>query len=358
MNTKYGLICSSKTLQQEDSSKNFVGMTRKVYNEISSEQGDQSALSQLQDEILHNLKLTVEIIDFCRASGIDHYRLSPAIFGIIANPSNDLSVSDLPNSEEVLDAVRLVGATSITKGVSLSVQPDKFCKLIDDDENVVNKSIKEINFYSWFFDQFGAQENISYPILLHLNSQPAKDNHDSYCDFTDQFFENFQKLDSAARKRLVLKNADNGSWSALNLFKYMHVYCYEEHDFGFPLSYNNLFDKINPSEIEGSPVEQQINVGAFYETWGGVVPVFTWSESAPGDNSRKLAKELTSDIPDFGYQIKWEVDVTDKDIAILKMLAGEGPSRISEESLRKITRTKYDKVTNSFNALYQAVTRR
>jgi hypothetical protein len=157
---------------------------------------------------------------------------------------------------------------------------------------------------------------------------------------------------------LVLKNADNGTWSALNLFKYMHVYCYEEHDFGFPLSYNNLFDRINPSEIEGSIVEQQTNVGAFYETWGGVVPVFTWTESAPGDNPRKLNKELTSDIPDFGYQIKWEVDVTDKDIAILKMLAGEGPSRISEESLRKITRTKYDKVTNSFNALYQAVTRR
>ncbi len=357
MNTKYGLICLSKILQQDDHDLNsFRGLSRKQFSEISSSEGEDKAVQILSDDILHNIELTVRIIDFCRDSGIDHYRLNTAIFGIVADPSFDIHVSHLPNYELIEEGFKNIGRTSITKGVSLSIQPDKFCKLIDDDESVVDRSVQELNFYSWFFDKIGAQENVSSPILLHVNSQPQKDDHDAYCDFVDRFFENYQKLDKHTQSRLVLKNAESGSWNAFGLFKYLHVYCYEEHDFGFPLAYNNLFDELNPSDISGATVEQQVNVGAFHETWKGVVPVFTWSESkSPG--SRSHAKELSQPIPDFGYQIKWEVDVTDKDIAILKLLGPDAPSRISAEELANISRKKYRKVENNYNALYESARR-
>ncbi len=354
MNTKYGLICNSKILKEEDPNKDFVGLTRKNFSSLSAEKGDEVALQKLKDDILFNLKLTVEIIDHCRAIGIDHYRLNTSIFGIVADPGFQINFDDLPDKEKLIEAIKDIGRTSITKGVSLSIQPDKFCKLIDSDDAVVEKSVKELNFYSWFLDTLGGQPNISCPITLHLNSQPEKDDHESYCDFADRFFENFSMLDSGARDRLVLKNADHGSWSSFNLFKYMHVYCFEEHDYGFPLSYNNLFDAINPSKIDGSIVEQQINVGAFNETWKGVVPVFTWSESKNPENPRSHAAQLSGPINDFGYQIKWEVDVTDKDIAIIKLFESDEKSRISQEELAKITRGRYERVTNNYNALYEA----
>ena len=238
MNTKYGLVCNSKVLQQEDESNTFVGITRKAYADLAAQQGNDAALEKLQNEVFHNLKLTIKIIDFCRDSGIDHYRLSSSIFGILSDPSFDISIKDLPRKQDVLSLIKSIGTTAITKGVSLSIQPDKFCKLIDEDSSVVEKSIEELNFYSWVFDEMGMQENISSPILLHLNSQPEKEDHDSYCDFCDRFFENFSKLDRSTQSRLVLKNADAGTWSAFNLFKYLHVYCFEEHDFGFPLAFN------------------------------------------------------------------------------------------------------------------------
>jgi UV DNA damage repair endonuclease len=356
MNTKYGLICLSKILKEEDPSNTFIGLTRKDYGKLSSEEGDKEALARLKSDIMHNLDLTVKIINFCRDSSIDHYRLNTSVFGILADPSFDIEVKDLPKSDDVIEAIQEIGRTAITKGVSLSIQPDKFCKLIDDDDTVVEKSVKELDFYSWFLDTLGAQPNISSPITLHLNSQPPTEDHESYCDFADRFFENFKGLSSNTQKRLVLKNADHGSWNAFNLFKYLHVYCFEEHDFGFPLSYNNLFDALNPSAIDDATVEQQINVGAFHETWGGVVPVFTWSEAkAPG--SRSHAADLSGHISDFGYQIKWEVDVTNKDIAILKLFGDDAPSRMSEEALRAMTHQRYAHVTNNYNALYEAAHR-
>ena len=353
MNTKYGLICISKILQEEDSGNTFRGLTKKQFSDLAREQGQESAIKQVSDDLVHNLGLTVKILDFCRLNGIDHYRLNLSIFGILSDPSVDLSITDLPNYNSVLELIRDIGRTSITKGVSISIQLDQFCKLIDEDDTTVQRSVKELNFYSWFLDKIGAQENISSPILLHLNSANIKDDHESYCNFVDSFYESFKTLDKNTQNRLVLKNAQSGPWSAFNLFKYLHVYCYEEHDFGFPLSYNNLYDGINPSSIDGSVIDQQVNIGAFNETWHGVVPVFTWSEAIE-ENSNRHAKELSKPIPDFGYQIKWEVDVTDKDIAILKLLGPPDPTRMSAEELLALAQKKYRKVSDNYNSLYES----
>ncbi len=356
MNTKYGLICISKILQEEDSSNAFRGLSKKQFSDLSREQGDKAAINQLVADLIHNLELTSKVIHFCRDKGIDHYRLNLSLFGLLADPSFDISFEDLPKQEILLEAIRDIGRTSITKGVSVSIQPDKFCKLIDSDELTIQRSIKELDFYSWFLDSLGAQENISAPILLQLNSQPEKDDHDHYCDFVDNFYKNFKELSSNTQRRLVLKNADSGSWSAFNLFKYLHVYCYEEHDFGFPLAFNNLYDQLNPSTIENGTIDPQVNIGAFHETWNGVVPVFTWSEPKEAGSSRH-AKELSAPIPDFGYQIKWEVDVTDRDIAILKLFDPEDPARMTAEQLIAMAQKKYKKVSDIYNALYESARR-
>ena len=49
--------------------------------------------------------------------------------------------------------------------------------------------------------------------------------------------------------------------------------------------------------------------------------------------------------------------MTDKDIAILKLLGPDAPSRISAEELAQISRKKYRKVENNYNALYESARR-
>ena len=121
MNTKYGLICLSKILQQENHDLNsFRGLSRKQFSEISSSEGEDKAISILGDDILHNIELTVRIIDFCRESGIDHYRLNTAVFGIVSDPSFDINISDLPNFEHIEEGFKNIGRTSITKGITIN----------------------------------------------------------------------------------------------------------------------------------------------------------------------------------------------------------------------------------------------
>ena len=352
MNNKYGLICVCNTLKEEDPSNAFQGMTRKEFTQIVSKSDEASALKQLEDQILHNLTLTCKIIEFCRANHIDHYRLNQSIFGIAEDSSVDIDLRKLPRFDEITENIHQVGVSAISNMVSLSIQPDIFCKLNDDDEKIVENSISELNFYGWFLDTIGVQKNYSSPIICSVGNQPASDSHDDIIQFVESFIEKFNELDESVQKRLSFKNDDAGAWSSLTLFKYFHVYCREKFGNGMALSYDNLHDLCNPSYIEKELVDPNVNVGAYHETWGGVVPVFTWSEAMePG--SKKHSVEYSAPIPDFNYQIKWECDAQSRDKAILKLLTPTEEFKITEEMLKTMTRKKYTDASDYYNKLYQ-----
>ena len=222
MNNKYGLICVCNTLKEEDPSNAFQGMTRKEFTQIVSKSDEASALNQLEDQILHNLDLTCKIIEFCRANHIDHYRLNQSIFGIAEDSSVDIDLRQLPRFDEITEKIHQVGVSAISNMVSLSLQPDIFCKLNDDDDQIVQNSISELNFYGWFLDTIGVQKNYSSPIICAVGNQPSSDSHEDIIDFVERFMEKFAELDESAQKRLSLKNDDSGAWSALTLFKYFH----------------------------------------------------------------------------------------------------------------------------------------
>ena len=353
MNNKYGLISNSLILKEADASFGFKALTRKQFNEIKQSSEEEEAIHNICQNILNNIEVTCDTIDHCRNIGADHYRLNNSLFGLIQDPTFDIDLDDLPCAKEIKSKLTEIGKTAITKSVSLSVHLDSFCKLNDDDDAVVDKTVKEINFWSEILSAIGLQENYSSPIITQINNQPKSSKHDDMVAFVDKFFENFKELDEGAQKRLVIKNADVGDWSCLNLFKYFHVYCSEQHDHAFALSYDNLHDTHNISKMDGAEamVEPQINIGAFHETWGGVVPVFNWSEPK-SPNSKSPAATISEPIPDFNYQIKWELEFLDKDHSIVKILQ-PSEEKISEEIIKKITRKKYTAVSSVYNRLYE-----
>jgi len=171
------------------------------------------------------------------------------------------------------------------------------------------------------------------------------------------FYSNFEKLNKDTQKRLVLQNEEQGFWNPINLFKYFHVYLNEKYEKGMVLSYSNVADTINPGKIEDIQIEKEINIGAFHETWMGVVPIFYWSERQ-NLQSKTPVEFLTDGIPYFNYNIKWECDIKSKDKGIIKFTMPEEEDKVTEEVIITITKAKYQKsrdTSRAFNALYDKV---
>ena len=359
MNVRYGLIVTSELLKEKepDGSYTFAGLTQKTFSSIAEQSGQDEALSELGKRILHNLDLTENIIEFIPKVNINHYRISSSIFSLASDFSDKLKVqvSELPNYKDILNKIRSIGVVARQNSVTLSVYPDSTNSLISDDDEVIDRTVNELNFHSWFFDNAGFPSNASNPIIIKPLSQPKDNTHKSAVECVQKFYENFQKLKEETQNRLVVQNEDQGYWNAVNLFKYFHVYLNEKHDEGMILSYYNVADERNPSELEKDLIiEQVVNVGAFHETWKGVVPVFLLSEKT-GSTSKTPVDYLSEGIPDFNYGIKWECDVKKRDKAIIKFTMPEEEDKVTEEVIITITKNKYKKsrdTSRAFTALY------
>ena len=298
--------------------------------------------------VLHNIGLVQKIIARCGEIGIRHYRI-PNSF-LCVNFLN-LDLNDLYNSEEIINGIRNIGSLSRARSVTISIHADPLNSLVGSD-NVIESSIKELEFYGKIFKLMGLSRNVANPIVITLD--PPSDFNET-TEFMDEFYSNFKRLDKDTSTRVVVSNGHKGFWNCVNLFKFVHVYLWEQYNKLIPLAFNLKNDIINPSEINSSQVETEVNVGAFHATWNGVVPVFTWTEL---DDDLKQKDTLSKPIPDFGNFIKWECDVKDKDIAIFELLHPDEERKITDYDLNSAVTSAYSSAKQNysdyskFNMLY------
>lgn len=359
MNVQYGLIGTSELLKEKDpdNSYTFSGLTQKNFQSLKDSSGLSSALSELSNRIHHNLNLTENIIEFLPKIDISHYRISSSIFSLISDFSDevDVAVGDLPDYEEISSKIRALGFLARQNNITLSVYPDSTNTLIDEDGNGVEATVRELNFHSWFFETAGFPSNPSSPIIIKPFAQPKNETHAGAVDCVKNFFDNFKELNKETQNRIVLQNELEGFWNPVNLFKYFHVYLNEKYDEGMTLSYSNYADSKNSGSFDGEElVESEVNIGAFHETWRGVVPIFLWSERDSSDPNIP-ADYLSEAIPDYSYNIKWECDVKKRDKAIIKYTMPQEEDKVTEEVIMTITRNKYKKskdAARAFNNLY------
>jgi hypothetical protein len=358
MNVLYGLIGASELLREKslDQSYVFAGVTESKFNEVKSEDGIEAACLLLSSSIHHNLTLTENIIDFLPKINISHYRISNSIFSILSDftKNQSMSIDDLPDHLEIANRIRQIGFLARQNDITLSVYPEYSHNLVTDDDESFSLCEKELNFYSWFFETAGFPSNASNPIIITPKSEPTSDSHDSAVDLVKSFYSNLKKLNQETQKRLVVQNKSSGFWNCVNLFKYFHVYLHEKFNHGMSLSYFNLADDNNPGAFTkgGDTVEAEVNIGAFHETWMGVVPIFLWSELGPKGGALDF---LSGPIPNYNYNIKWECDVRKRDKAIIRYTMPEDEDKVTEEVIMTITKNKYKKskdFSRSFNALY------
>lgn len=296
-NMKFGLVCISEILK--DRKIAFQSMTRKKFNSLDRN----VAINELSKKILHNAKVTAQVIVHCASNGISHYRVSSALFPLITDTTLNLSYDLLPDYVAICDNLRFAGDHARKVGITLSSHPDQFNVLASYTQATVDRTINELNHQAWVLDTMGCPADFSTPMCLHVSKAPDL-SVESIIQYRQRFISNLAKCDLGVRRRIVLENEDSGYWNCENLYTLF--------GFSFPLVYDNLHDQCFPSK--------ENYVERFKNTWGGYTPVFHLSEGIC--ESRSHSDYITT-IPECvlnNPDCIWEVEVKAKDKCIIKLL--------------------------------------
>jgi len=323
-----GLTCISEHLKDKDKKKySFRTMTRKRFNDLCVSTGRDEALQELSERILHNIVTTENILFHCGNSNIGHYRFSSNLFPLITDPTLEISFSDLPNANRIINKLKSIDPSR--HNVSVGMHPDQFNVLASQNEEAVLKTVNELNFQAWFLDTMGLPQDHTVPMNIHVNYTPKTD--EGLGMVADRFYNNLMHCDAGVFNRLTIENEDKGFFNVDNCINFSE-YLLDTYDFNLPVCYDNLHDFCNPSEERNlifqaercayTWVSTRQPTEAPYNNF--ISPVFHWSEGRP-DKPRAHADYFAlGNLPphiaiDPDYPAKWECEVKAKDKAIFTL---------------------------------------
>jgi UV DNA damage endonuclease len=306
MTAKLGLCCISEILKDDNHA--FQTLTRTYFNKMKRE----DALIKLRAIASNNFTVTRLVIEHCQKIRISHYRLSSSLLPLVTCSETfpDYRFEQSLYKCDAFDNLKACVQKALKNGFSFSSHPGQFVVLGSTKPDVVEASIRELEFHARLHDALGLPQNHSNPINIHVGCSPQ--NGETIDEFVARFYEGYFKLSYSVRNRLTLENDDKGVFNCENLYN----------TFGenFVLCYDNLHNIINPSAECGKFWREK-----YQTTWNNFTPIFHWSEGLE-NNAKRSHTEFVSHFPvDFeGFSGILEVEVKMKDKAILQFLKNNG----------------------------------
>lgn len=291
---RYGLCCISLNLKEQGFSHQT--MTYKRFSSLPREE----ALRILGDRIQNNLCVTNKTIEFCGEHNYV-YRVSSDIFPLITYDEANVNLEDLPNYESIQKEFDSIAQTISSSGVRVSCHPSEFNVLASLNQKAVDKTIKELNFYSSFFDRIGLETNYNNPMNIHIHNKSG-----THEQIIERFMRNFNRLDDNCKSRMVIENDDKvNCWNVKELIEIFNPAT------NIPITFDYLHHKCNPCDMN-----EQEALEACYLTWGEYKPLFHYSESKPGNNPRAHADFAENPFNNYGLEFDLDFELKMKDYAI------------------------------------------
>jgi UV DNA damage endonuclease len=293
---RLGLCCICLALEDLERPLSFQTMTYKSFS--SMERG--SALGVLGGRILNNMETTLAALRYCAGRDLC-YRFSSDLFPLLTYGPADVRMDDLPQSEQINGAMDDIRSFLFESGVRVSTHPDQFNVLASDNEDALERTVRELNFQSWFMDRIGCPADHNSPINLHINS-----NKGSRDEVVDRLLRGMDRLDENCRGRIVFENDDKASsWSVRLLLVHMHRRT------GVPITFDFLHHRCHPDGLsEGDAL------ALCHATWKGITPLFHYSESREGTNPRAHADYPSEKPETYGLDFDLDFEFKMKDRAI------------------------------------------
>ncbi len=298
------LCCISNILAEQG--YKFRTMT---YKSFSSKDKTES-LEKLSEIIINNFSVTREIINHCAANNIKGYRLSSDLCPVIKHPSVMLELEDLPNYKLIEEEINNVSAAIKNTGIRVSAHPSEYITLTSEDPIKVNHSLIDLEFHAEIFERLNLSKSYYNPLNIHVRKEGDPE------ELSKTFIDNYNKLSSNVKSRLVLENNDTGkTWTVEILKKYFYD------TYNIPVTYDNLHHNMLNNNMS--------HEDAFflaYSTWN-CTPIFHYSE---GKNGTRAHRDMAEDLPvNYDKDVLFDVELKSKDYAILDIL-----KRYNEREIR------------------------
>ena len=223
---------------------------------------DRGGEKMLGEMILANLDSLQKILEWNKKKKITVFRIGSDLFPWMVR----YNIHELYNIDDIHYRCLEIGDFATKHNIRLTFHPGAFNVLCSPDEDVVNRTIQELNDHSTIFDLMGFKPSPYNKINIHVGG--------TYGDkqsALERWKANYYRLNENTRKRLTIENDDKASMYSVKDLMQLHEMCNRE----LPIVFDYFHHKFN----SGGWTEQEALTAAV-STWPrGVVPVVHYSES-------------------------------------------------------------------------------
>lgn len=262
------------------------------------------ALARLNRLCLANADALAAALQFCHENGIGCFRINSRILPLKTHPDQGYRLEDLADGSEILRRFEACGAFARTHRLRTCFHPDQFIVLNSQRPEVVEASIRELEYQAEVAQWVGAD-------VVNIHAGGA---FGDKLRALDSLARSLDRLSDRVRSRLTVEN-DDVLFTPADLLPF----CRRE---GVPLVYDVHHHRCNPDEwSEREATEMAI------ATWDRE-PLFHLSSPLEGWDGPKPRRHHdfidVRDFPLFWKKIKpltVEVEAKAKEVAVLQLMA-------------------------------------
>jgi UV DNA damage endonuclease len=260
------------------------------------------ALAKLSRLCMANADSLLASLQFCAENGIGSFRIGSQILPRTTHPQQGYNLHELPDGDQIVSRFKECGKFAYNRNIRTCFHPDQFVVLNSPRPEVVEASIKELEYQSEVAEWVGADVVNIHAGGAYGEKQKA----------LDEFARNLNRLSRRARCRLTIEN-DDKTYTPADLLPL----CKKE---GIPLVYDVHHHRCNRDALS---VEETTEFAL--TTWDRE-PLFHISSPIDGwDGAKPERHHDFIDVKDFpecwrDLAITVEVEAKAKEVAVLKLI--------------------------------------
>lgn len=295
-----GYACINVTLQN---SKPKVTTGRTIRKDGFMKKGI-GACSQIA---LQNTKDLFRIVVWNKNHGIHFYRMSSDIVPW----ASEYNLQDLPDYDEIKLWLGKIGEYAYKNDQRLTYHPGPYNVLSSPNEDVVNKTIRDLEHHSEMMDLMGLSHSPYNKINIHIGGVYGDKKGSA-----KRFCQNFERLTPMCQRRLTIENDDS-----VNKFSVADLYQYIFTDINIPIVFDYHHHSLNTGDLSE---EDALELALC--TWPeGIIPVVHYSESKSlHEANAKIRPQAHSDyvngpINTYGYDLDIMIEAKQKELALVNL---------------------------------------